>query len=119
MSLMADERQGNQIATEVFSSKLRDLGLFKLNIKSAAELVIIDMWRSNELDVPVPEGLESDDVTKLRQVLSDQISSFEVELLMAVRNGKLKAVCDGRDVNGRQLFSEVLIDYFDLRDWLF
>lgn len=101
-------------------SHVPNYGVWHLNIKQAAELVVLDMWYSGEFpDIEEPEDWDgSENDPRLKALLASQVELFEKRLGIAADNGKLKTAVILRDFDERLNFEETYIEYSDLRDWL-
>jgi hypothetical protein len=97
-----------------------DFGLWHLNIKQAAELVVLDMWYSGEFpDIEEPEDWEgNENDPRLKILLAGQTDMFEQRLANAINNGKLKTAFCLRDFDERLSFEDAFINFSDLQEWL-
>jgi hypothetical protein len=100
--------------------RIPNFGLWNPNIKEAAELVVIDMWFSGEIEgVIAPENFdESDYASWLKAALVDTITAFEARLSSAIDSGRLKASAILRDLDDRLIPEETHVSYEDLLEWM-
>lgn len=99
---------------------LKDLGVRKLNIQEAAELVVCDMWNDGEIELIESdeniEGSASD--PEIRAALSGKTSTFVTLLSNAIELGRLKPEKLTRDFDERIVPELTFIDGSALSDWL-
>ena len=97
-----------------------DFGVFHINVREAAELVVLDMWQSGWIqDIDEPEewdGSQGD--CEVLAMLEEDVAVFEARLLAAVDSGRLKAAVLRRDFHERIVSGDTYVSYGDLDDWL-
>lgn len=96
-----------------------NFGIFHLAINQAAELLVLDMWCSGEIeDIPPPQDWDGDERDpRLKVALSNHVTAFEKRLSESISNGKLEAEIR-LDFDDRLIPEKTFIDYDDLHDWL-
>lgn len=101
-------------------SNIPNFGIWHLNIKRAAELIVLDMWFSGEFpDIKEPEdwdGNEDDPRLKLALIYHSEL--FERRLVAAIDSGKLRTAYELRDFDERLDLEETFIEFSALGDWL-
>ncbi len=97
-----------------------DFGIGYPNITEAAELVVVDMWFSGEIEEPkAPEDFDGDARAQwLKAGLAEQIAAFEGRLLSAIESGKLKASAIKWTPDNRPVPEETYVAYDDLVAWM-
>jgi hypothetical protein len=102
---------------------LPELGVWKLSLPQAADLVAVDMFGSGEIEVEVPgrkddEALSRDDPAVLA-ALAPQRKMLLERLMESVSNGSLKAEQMPRDLlTGAVDPENTFLDYDTLVEWL-
>jgi hypothetical protein len=98
-----------------------DFGVWSLNLRQAAELIVLDMWFSGEIeDISEPEdwdGTEYD--AKLVEALAKYIQTFETRLVNAVTLGRLETIKIQRNLDEQISTEQTYINYSELSEWLF
>lgn len=99
-----------------------DFGIWRLNLRVAAELAVVDIWISGGDDLGIEEIEESYDVTphdnRLLAILAKPISLFEQRLMASVDAGHLKAERVGRDFDEKLDPLRTFIRFQSLKGWL-
>jgi hypothetical protein len=95
-------------------------GISNPNIKEAAELVVVDMWFSGEIEgVNEPEDFDgSASAPWLKAALADAITAFEARLSSAIDSGRLKASVIRRDLDDRLIPEKTHVFYDQLVEWM-
>jgi hypothetical protein len=97
-----------------------NFGIFHLSVAEAAELVVIDLWFSGQIEIiDTPDdftGSASDQW--LNEALADPIVAIEARLRAAIDTGKLKASAVRRDIDDRLIAKATHIAYDDLMQWM-
>jgi len=94
--------------------------LWRLDIKEAAELVILDMWVAGDLpDIDEPDDWDGDERDpRVMALLRDEICAMESRIAKAVDSGKLKAKNVIRDFDENLIHKSVRVGIVDLEIWL-
>jgi hypothetical protein len=95
-------------------------GIWNPSISEAAELVVVDMWFSGQLEgVDVPEDFDGDARAPwLKAALADMTREFEALLLSAIDSGRLKASVVRRELDERVIPEETHVEYDRLVEWM-
>lgn len=100
--------------------ELPEFGLFHLSIPEAAELTVVDMWFSGEIDdIEEPSDFDGEPTDpRLRELLAGHVELFIRRLLDSVQSGLLKADISGRDYDDQLIAEHTYISYDALVEWL-
>jgi hypothetical protein len=95
-------------------------GIWNPSIKEAAELLVVDMWFSGDIEgVDEPEDFDGSACSpKLKEALAEQITAFEGRLSSAVDSGRLKASRIRRDLDDQLISDETHVGYDELVAWM-
>lgn len=119
MTTKTDENYDRLIRSSILM-ELKDLGIRKLNIQEAAELVVCDMWNDGEIELreldDETEGGASD--PEIKAALSGEILTFVTLLSKAIDLGRLKPEKIARDFDEQIIPELTFIDGSALGDWL-
>ncbi|QZA98496.1 hypothetical protein K3369_02545 [Pseudomonas mandelii] len=100
--------------------ELKDLGIRKLNIQEAAELIACDMWNDGEIELSESDGKIEDGASdqEIRAALSGKILTFITLLSNAIELGRITPEKLTRDFDERIIPESTFIDGNALAEWL-
>jgi hypothetical protein len=100
-------------------SRIPHFGIWNPSIPEAAELVVVNMWFSGEIEgVEEPKDFDGAVGPWLKAALAENIAAFEARLSSAVNSGRLKASALKRDLDDQLIPGETHIYYDHLVGWM-
>lgn len=99
---------------------VENFGVWNPNIKQAAELVVVDMWFSGEIEgVNEPEDFDGNTSDpRLKAALAETITTFEERLSSAIDSGRMNTSAIQRDLDDRLIPEKTHIHYRELLEWM-
>jgi hypothetical protein len=106
----------------VHISRLPDLGLWKLSLPEAADLIVVDMYGSGKIDKEIPgredEVLRRDDAVVLDALAAERKMILD-RLIESVSDGSLKTAQTRRNIlTGTVDPESTILDFDVLHEWL-